>query len=170
MSTTLHGSNFATEGTDVAISGTGVRVSAISDINTTSMKATLTIDPSAPLGNRSLTVMTSVGISNAVPFTVKNVETVISPAQVTVGEGNVAITVNTLFESIDRFNLGGLRGVQFNVDGQNDSALTTSNVQIGGNQINAILNVGANAVPAPHTIVLITPSGNIPTLGSLLVR
>src|SRR5262249_1164947 len=99
-----------------------------------------------------------------------NVQTTISPAQVTVGQSNIAITASAQFESIDRFNLGGLRDVQFYVNGQNDSALTTSNVQVQGDQINALVNVAPNAIPGPHTIVLVTPSGNIPSLGSLLVR
>jgi hypothetical protein len=80
------------------------------------------------------------------------------------------LTVVAYFESIHRFWLGGIRGVQFSINGVPDPAIVLSNIQIQGNTIEATMEVGAGAIPGPHTIVLVTPSGNIPTIGSLLIN
>lgn len=69
---TIRGDHLALGGdTSVSISGTGVTISNVRDISETSVTATLTIDPLAPVGPRALRVTTSLGTSNSVTFTVE---------------------------------------------------------------------------------------------------
>jgi sugar lactone lactonase YvrE len=69
---TLSGTRFELgNGTTVAVSGSGISVSNINASSDTSLTATFTIAPSAPLGNYNVTVATpNGGSSNAMPFAV----------------------------------------------------------------------------------------------------
>ena len=60
--------------------------------------------------------------------------------------------------------------MDFSTNGVPDPAIILSNIQIQGNTIEATMDVEAGAIPGPHTIVLVTPSGNIPSIGSLLIN
>ncbi|HMD69819.1 MAG TPA: IPT/TIG domain-containing protein [Bryobacteraceae bacterium] len=83
---TLTGTNFAA-GAIVAVSGTGTSVSAVIVTSATQITALFTIDPSAVPGARNVTVTTSAGTSNALPFTVIAVPSIgsVSPTTATGG-------------------------------------------------------------------------------------
>jgi hypothetical protein len=67
----LIGTNFTTiaNGTGIFVSGSGVRVSSVVILNSTEIWAFFAIDASAT-GTRNVTVQTTYGVSNSVPFTI----------------------------------------------------------------------------------------------------
>lgn len=67
---TLLGSGFD-DGSSVAVSGVGVTVSDVVVVNARTITAIFTVDLTATLGDRSVTVTTAAGSSNALPFTVE---------------------------------------------------------------------------------------------------
>ena len=169
LSLTLSGDGFVPGRTRVSVSGSGMSVSPPDTIAGNSITATFAADSTAPLGNRDVTVTSTGGVSNSSSIRVVNVVTAATPAEVTPGQ-TTPITVVAYFESIQRYWLGGIAGVQFQTNGVNDPAITLSNVQIQGDVVTAVMNVGNGVVIGPHTIVLVTPSGNVPTLGTLTIR
>jgi hypothetical protein len=64
---TLTGANF-TPGATVAVSGSGVKIGAVTVDSATQITATLTIAPTAEPGTRNISVSTRSGGSNAVKF------------------------------------------------------------------------------------------------------
>jgi hypothetical protein len=170
MPLTLTGSNFVPGRIRILISGGGVFLRSLEPVTGTSITGLFAADPNVTLGNRIVSLSSVGGLSNPVTLRVINVETAATPPQATIGQTNVPLTVVAYFESIHRFWLGGIRGVQFSINGVPDPAIVLSNIQIQGNTIEATMDVGTSAIPGPHTIVLVTPSGNIPTIGSLLIN
>jgi YVTN family beta-propeller protein len=67
---TLTGSNFVPGATAVTVSGTGVTVTSVNVVSSTSLTATFVIDPTAAAGLRNVSVNTAGGITATVPFTV----------------------------------------------------------------------------------------------------
>ncbi|MGA3168622.1 MAG: Ig-like domain-containing protein [Terriglobia bacterium] len=99
---TLTGTNFAT-GATVNVSGTLVTVSNTTVVSTTQITATFTIDKTAAVGDRAVSVTTSGLTTSAVTFTVAPPLTVSStvPANSAVGVAvNQALTV-TFGEALD---------------------------------------------------------------------
>jgi len=167
---TLTGSNFVPGRIRMLISGGGVFIRSLDPVTGTSITGLFAADANATLGNRIVSLSSVGGLSNPVTLRVINVETAATPPQATIGQTNIPLAVVAYFESIHRFWLGGIRGVQFSINGVPDPAIVLSNIQIQGNTIEATMEVGTGAIPGPHTIVLVTPSGNIPTIGSLLIN
>ncbi len=67
---TLTGTNFAIGGTTVAVSGTGVTVGTVNVSSTTQLTTGFTIDCTATVGARNVTVTTVNGTSSAQTFTI----------------------------------------------------------------------------------------------------
>jgi len=170
MPVTLSGSGFIPGRTRVTVNGGGISVGSLSPTAGTSLDTTLAAAAIASLGERTVTVTTSGGTSNTATVRVVNVETVASPSEVIAGRMNVSLSVVAYFESIHRYWLGGVRAVQFAVNGTIDPGITPTSFEIQGNQITTTINVGTNVILGPHTIVLTTPRGNVPSLGTLLVK
>jgi len=63
------GANFIAPAT-INVSGSGVTVSAVTIVNALAVSATVTVDPSASLGPRSITVTAAGGTTGSLPFTV----------------------------------------------------------------------------------------------------
>jgi hypothetical protein len=70
ISETLTGTNFVAGATTVSMSGAGVIVNGVSVTSSTSLTATVAIDPTAGLGARLVTVTTADGTTAAQTFTV----------------------------------------------------------------------------------------------------
>jgi hypothetical protein len=70
ISETLTGTNFVAGATTVSMSGAGVIVNGVSVTSSTTLTATVVIDPTAGLGARQVTVTTADGTSVAETFTV----------------------------------------------------------------------------------------------------
>lgn len=66
---TLTGTNFIA-GATVNVSGSGVTVGSVNVVSSTSITATLTVDASATLGTRDVTVTTAGGTTRAAAFTI----------------------------------------------------------------------------------------------------
>ena len=102
LGVTLTGTNFAT-GATVNVSGTLVTVSSTTVVSNTQITATFTIDKTAAVGDRAVSVTSSGMITNAVTFTVAPPLTVSStlPANGAVGVAvNQSLTA-TLSEALD---------------------------------------------------------------------
>src|SRR5262249_32976059 len=69
MNETLTGTNFVS-GATVAVSGTGVTVSNLAVVNSTTITATFTVAANAAVGPDAVTVTTIGGTSGSRPFTV----------------------------------------------------------------------------------------------------
>ena len=133
---TVTGSGF---GTTVAVSGIGVTPSNIEEISGTSLRVTFTIAAKATSGPRNVTVTTTGGTSNALPFTVNALPppeaptlTSVSPNEELRGE-TVAVT---------------LTGTNFVV------GATTVNVGGGGVTVNNVVVGSSTSLTASFVIDL----------------
>jgi YVTN family beta-propeller protein len=92
---TLTGTNFVTGATAITVGGTGVTVTSIVVSSSTSVTATLVIDPAAATGARNVTVTTAGGSTGAVPFTItSSAPTLTSVSPSTGGQGfSVPVTL-----------------------------------------------------------------------------
>lgn len=109
----LDGSAFGPDST-VQVSGGDVHVSAVAILTGRKIRAVFTVDIGAPVGNRSVTVTTSVGISNAIPWAV-----IIDPTAFTFSTVAGVVTIDgaytvVTFNADDTFTiLTGTRDVQY---------------------------------------------------------
>lgn len=85
------GTNFVSEATTLAVSGSGVTVTGLTVESATSVSALLLVDADAAIGERSLTVTTPAGTSAGVPFTITAPNQVAcSPSTQTIAAGSRA--------------------------------------------------------------------------------
>jgi hypothetical protein len=70
VAVTIKGANFTTPAT-VNVQGSGISVSNVLVVNSTTVTATFRVSGTAAAGSRNVTVTTNTGTSNALPFTVQ---------------------------------------------------------------------------------------------------
>jgi hypothetical protein len=71
MNVRMTGTNFVSGSTSVQVSGSGITVGAVTVASSTNLTAKFTIDPAAAVGAQNVTVTTPNGVSNALPFNVR---------------------------------------------------------------------------------------------------
>jgi hypothetical protein len=147
---TLTGTSFIS-GASVAVNGTGVTVSNVNVVSSTSITATFTIAANATVGAHNVTVTTSSGASNTATFTVSAPS---APALTTVspnsgGQGN-AVPVTLTGTSF-------IGGASVAVNG---TGVTVSNVNVvSSTSITATFTIAANATVGAHNVTVTTSSG-----------
>jgi len=147
VAVTLYGTGF-TGTTGVTVSGTGVTASGITVVNDTTLTATLTITPTAAIGARNVTVVTSHGTTNPITFTVETPTlSFIVPTQ---GARGTSVNV-TLYGS-------GLTGVAaVTVSG---TGITVSGVSaLNDTTIQATFNISASATLGNHNVTATSVAG-----------
>ncbi len=156
VAVTLTGANFAT-GTTVAVSGTGVGVSAVSVVNSTTITATLNISATAGIGGHNITVTNASGTaSNAVVFTVQGPTlTTISPTS-----GVRGTSVNVTFTGT---NLTGATWSSANTTSYPN--ITVSNFTVvNPTTITATLNIASTTTTGTKNLSVTTPIGTTGTV------
>src|SRR5262249_31578862 len=156
-------------GAVVAVGGSGVTVSNVAVVSSTSITATFTIASNASLGADNVTVTTSGGTSGSQTFTVNPpgpTLTSLSPAS-----GVQGAIVN---ETLTGTNF--VAGATLAISG---TGVTASNVSVvTGTSITATFTIANNAIPGSHNVTVTTSSGtsgsrsfsvnpSVPTLTSL---
>mgnify|MGYP003701076193 CR=1 FL=1 len=159
VSIALSGANL--NGATVSISGTGVVASNVVIVSSTQVTATITINGSAAQGDRTLTVTTPGGPSNALTFTILPPAPTLSsiqPSAVKRGDSNVGINLNGA-------NLTGatLNSIQVLLNGVPTNVITMSQLQPGAAQVRVLWTMSAAAPPTDathlYTVTISTPSG-----------
>ena len=151
--------NFLLSGSNDA----NVTVSNINVVNDTQVTAQVDIDIAAAVGNRVVTATNAFGTSSSTEgdnnrFTINPPPLVvnsINPTQGRRNDVNVAFTINgTAFT--------GATDVRFLFNGNNDAEITHGALMVNGlgTQITTTINVGANAQPGDHVVVVVTPGGD----------
>ena len=171
LNLTITGTNFVPGATVVAVSGTGVTVGSISAISANSLSVALTVDSTAAVGGRSVTVSTANGISNALSFSI----------------------LPPIGPTLDETALGGMAGASVNItlSGSNfvaggtvvtvsGSGVTVADViVINPSTLTARLSIDSTALLGTRQIIVQTPNGTsnpvafdillpAPTLSSVL--
>jgi hypothetical protein len=144
---TLTGTNL-TGVTNVTVSGTNVTVSNIVAVNATTVTATFTITAGAGLGNRNVAVVTPIGTTNTVTFTVM-MQTLnsVTPNSGTRGT-SVPVTLN---------GTGLSTATAVNVTGVNVNATFTV---VNDTTINATIVINPSAALGSHNVMVTTAGGN----------
>ncbi len=154
VNVTLAGTNFIA-GATVGATGSGITVSNVTVASSTQITATLTLAANATLGPSSISVTTSAGTSNTVPFTVNAAVPTLTSVAPNSGTQGTAVNV-TLAGS------GFIAGATVGVTG---SGITVSNVTVvSGTQITATLNIAAAATPGAYNISVTTTGGTSNTV------
>jgi hypothetical protein len=158
---TLTGANFIAGETTVAVSGTGVTVSGVTVMNSTTLTANFTITATAALSARNVTVTVAgaAAASNAVPFTVQGATlTSINPNSAThPASGTLQVPV-----TITGANLTGataLTGLSGGV-----SVATGTFAVVNSTTITVTLNITSTATTGIRNIGVTTPIGTTNTL------
>jgi hypothetical protein len=73
VTVTFSGTNFGFQLNDAIMGGTGVSGKSTAFVNSTTLRATFTIEPSAPPGPRDLKIVTPGGATESLPFTITGV-------------------------------------------------------------------------------------------------
>ena len=125
VSVTLTGAGL-TGATNVTVSGSGVTVSGITAVNDTTVTATFTVSTTATVSNRNVAVVTPIGTTNNVTFTVQGPTlTAINP---TTGTHNTTVPV-----TITGTNLGNANGVTMSGTGISCTGVTASATSVSAN-------------------------------------
>ncbi|HZD31548.1 MAG TPA: IPT/TIG domain-containing protein [Candidatus Angelobacter sp.] len=149
VNVTLAGTNFIA-GATVGATGSGITVSNVTVASGTQITATLTLAANATLGPSSISVTTSGGVSNTVPFTVNAAVPTLTSVTPNSGMQGTAVNV-TLTGS------GFITGATVGTTG---SGITVNNVVVASaTQITATLNVAANATPGAYNVSVTTTGG-----------
>jgi len=152
-SITLTGTNFMNPGTTVTVANTGVKVTGVTVVNSTTITATFTPTLTATLGATNVTVTTAGGTSNALTFTVLGPQlTSIAPAT-----GQRATSV-----SVTLTGVGFTGATAINVSGTGVSA---SGLTVGSDtQITATFTITATAGLGNHNVSVTAPGGTTGTV------
>ena len=154
VSVTLNGTNL-TGASAVNISGGGITVSGLTIMSPTAATATFTISNTAALGARNVTITTSGGTSNVVPFTIQGATiTSITPNSAThPATGTVAVPVQ-----ITGSNLTGATGLT-GLGGGGGGITVSGFTVVNATTITATLNVSSTATTGIRNIGVTTPIG-----------
>jgi hypothetical protein len=146
---TLTGTNFTTTGTTVSpVGGSGVTISGVSVVSSTSITATFILSNNATLGNVNVRVTTPGGNSGNVPFIVQGPTlTSISP--------NMGVQGNSVPVTLTGTNLGGATSVTVSGTRVTVSGMTVVN----STTITATFNILGTATPSARTVTVNTPIG-----------
>jgi len=155
VNVTFTGTNFIA-GATVGVSGSGVSASNVSVVSATQITATLVIGAATAPGTYNLSVTTTNGTSNTVPFTVSTAAptlTALTPNSGTQGSAvNVTLT-GTNFVS----------GASISIVG---SGVAASNVTlVSATQITATFTVAAGATPGADNVTVSTTGGTSNAVG-----
>ena len=147
---TLTGTNFTTAGTTVAVlGGSGVTISGVSVVSSTSITATFILSNTATLGNVSVQVTTPGGTTGNVLFNVQGPTlTSIAP--------NTGVQGNSVPVTLTGTNLGGATSVTVSGTGVTVSGMTVVN----STTITATFNISGTATLGARTVTVNTPIGN----------
>ncbi len=149
VNVTLAGTNFIS-GATVGVTGSGITVSNVVVVSGTQITATLTLAANATLGASNISVTTSAGVSNTIPFTVNAAAPTLT--SVTPNSGTQGTAVNV--------TLAGTNFIAGATVGATGSGITVSNVVVvSGTQITATLTLAANATLGPSNISVTTSAG-----------
>jgi hypothetical protein len=138
VAVTLTGTNFAT-GSTISLSGTGITVSNVTLVSSTSITATFTIAATAPTGAQNVTVTSRSKISGSQAFTVNSgapTLTTVSPSSGAQGQAVSVTLTGTLFAAGSTIGLSG-------------TGITVSNTTV----------VSSTSITATFTIALSAPTG-----------
>lgn len=145
----LAGTNFA-PGATVSVSNPGVTVGDVSVPDPFDIAAMFTIAANAVPGTASVTVTTSGGITQALPFTVTPAAPTVS--SISPSSAGVGSTVQVSLTGTN-FATGAAISV-------NNPGVTVSNVSVvSATQIAATFSIAASAAPGPATVSVTTPYG-----------
>jgi hypothetical protein len=146
---TLTGTNFIA-GATVGATGSGITVSNVNVASSTQISATLSLAANATLGPSNISVTTSNGASNTVPFNVN--AAVPTLTSVTPNSGTQGTAVNVTLAGS-----GFITGATVGVTG---SGVTASSVTVASStQITATLNIASTATPGPYNVSVTTAGG-----------
>ena len=152
VNVTLTGTNLS--GTQsVNVSGAGVTVSNLADVNPTTVTATFTISNTAALTARNVTITTSGGTTGSVTFTVTGP----TLASITPTSGQRATSVPVTLRGA---GLTGATAVNVSGGGITVSGLTVVN----DSTVTATFTVGAGAALTGRTVSVTTPIGTTNTV------
>ena len=150
---TLTGTNLLA-GATVAVSGSGVAVSGVTVVSATQINAQLTIDKSASLGARSVTVSAGSAVTGAQSFSITAAPTGPVPAINSMSPGGYGTGLTT-GAAIYGSNLAA--GAKVNFSGTGVSA---TNVSVNsGSLITFNLSIDANATVGPRSVTVVTAAG-----------
>ena len=163
---TLTGTNFLA-GATVAVSGTGVAVSNVVVVNSTTMTATFTIASNAGLGTDSVSVTTPAGTSGTLPFTVNSSSSTPPTVSITAPADGATVSGSAVQITANASSSVGIAGVQFMLDGANLGAQVlaapysinwdTSAVSNGSTHVLAAVAIDTNnnqTTSAPITVTV----------------
>jgi hypothetical protein len=140
--------------TAVNVSGTGVTVSNVVFVNGTTITATFTIAVGATLGARNVTVVTPIGTSSSVAFTVQGPTlTSINPTLHTRGGAGFTVTLTGI-------NLSGATNVTVSGTGVTVSAVTAVNATT----VTATFTISPTATQSSRLVAVVTPIGTTNTV------
>jgi hypothetical protein len=153
VNATLAGTHFLAGETTVNVSGSGVTASMVNVTSQTSLAVKLTVDSSAPIGPRNISVTTPSGTSNSLTFTVKDAAgsptiTTLTPASAEPGSMVTVTIVGTGF-------ISGNTTVA--VDGADVSA-GAANVT-SSTSLNTLFTVSPSAALGPRSVSVTTANG-----------
>jgi hypothetical protein len=145
----LTGSNFTTTGTYVTVPGTsGLTVSGVTVVNSTTINATISSTVNATLGARTISVLTPGGTSGTVTYTLTGpVLTAITPAT---GARGTSVPV-----TISGTGLTGATAITVSGTGVTVSAFTAVN----DTTVTATFTVTATAGRSARNVTVSTPAG-----------
>ena len=147
---TLTGTNF-TNGTTVAVSGTGVTVSNVAFVNSTQLTATFTISNSAAPNARNVSVTTAGGTATANnAFTVLSAAptvTGVSPSSALRGTTQQVVITGTNFTGATAVTAGGF------------GVTVSSFVVNSSTQITATFTISAGAIPGTRDVRVTNAAG-----------
>ncbi len=153
VNVTLAGANF-TSGSTVAVSGTGVTVSAVNVVSASQITATFTIAGTAPLGNDTVTVSTSFGTSGRVAFTVGAAAVPTMTGPPSPQQGNLGQSVNVTIPGTN-FVAGGT-----SISFLSGTGVTASNINVvNSTALTATFNIAANASVGGRQLAVTTSGG-----------
>lgn len=166
---TLNGTNF-TPGSTIGFSGTGVTAGPVTFVGPTQITANFTIAMGAPLGPQNVTVITPVGTSNPLPFTVNLLAPTVIATNPVNGATNVPIN-NKITAAFNKpMNPATINAATFLVTAVAPVAGPIGNLSIAYDPINnvAIFTPAAN-LPPNNTFTATVTSGAMDTAGNPLV-
>lgn len=148
---TLTGTNFVAAGTTLSVSGTGITVSAVNVVSSTSLTATFTIDAGADLGAHAVSVTTVGGASGTQQFSVRLPAPTLASVSPSSGVRSTVVAValaGTGFEN---------GATTVNVSGAGVTAGGV--VVVSETQLQASFAIDATAALGAHTVSVTTSAG-----------
>ncbi len=146
FSTTLTGTNFVPGATSIVVSGTGVTGGSVNVTSSTSLTASFTITADTSFGDRTVQVMTGIGASNTVTFTLLATPTLSSvfPAAMRPSSSTGITLTGTGFAPGIAINIPGVTVQNIQVSNQTSLSATFVSSGVGGRGITVTTAAGTS--------------------------